>query len=422
MFDILDIESAFNNKKDIIIEVLTDYYGEEYADIIKEKIEDTLFIFRSKPEEEYRYVESHKGQVSRLNALLIETKYHSQKAIEEEIRKKSMDYIFTAVSVTFFGGRLEQKYENEVVKLFSDSNFNAGQIDSFSTKSIEILNNPNANPTIKASIKYDQEMFRRAIDAIGLKLNIDKTLVDKFIEIRKKCQKEYRDKICRETPYIKDISKAIIQKYGIPLPPGALHNYAFLQGSFAQNITGRKKDVPFSINVIRIPIIDLMNRNAKGLDVEIIHEIIHRIETNKNRVGISNNDKNIIMNEIRTQWTAVKIVKKLHENGIFIFDNPLDCKVEGESLYETLFPVTEELLKEYETLFKECAINNDPETINNTLGEEWDKYSKLVDVIYKDIRFCFDRLHKQYPAKLTLEIAEMIIKMKEHEKRGSKHV
>ncbi len=422
MFDIFDLESTFNKNKETIIKTLIDYYGEEYSEVIRERIENTVFIFQSDPEVEYKYIESHKDQVSKTEALLIKTKYYHQKAVEEEIRKKSIDYIFTAISVTFFGGRLDQKYKNQILDLFSDVNFNSSLIDSYSTKNIERLNNPKVIFAVRTSIKSDQEYFLLKLKELGLKPDINPVLVDKYIEIRKKCQTEYRNQIIEKTPYGKSISKAITQKYGVIIPPENLHDYIFLKSSFAHTITGRKNNEPFSIHIIKLPVIELMTIGTKGIDVELIHEIIHRIETNGTHVGITNHDKNIIANEIRTQKTSIKTTKKIHENGVFIFDNPKYYKIEGESLYEALFPITEELLEEYETLFKECSINNDLETISNSFGEEWDEYSKLLDIIYKDIELYFAAFHEQYRVKKTKEMTEKIDKMRSHEKRGSKHV
>ena len=62
-----------------------------------------------------------------------------------------------------------------------------------------------------------------------------------------------------------------------------------------------------------------------------------------------------------------------------MYDNPNDYKIEGESTYETLFPLTKDFLDEHETLFSNCAINNTPQKLDEYFGEFWEEFSKKIN-------------------------------------------
>lgn len=79
-----------------------------------------------------------------------------------------------------------------------------------------------------------------------------------------------------------------------------------------------------------------------------IHELVHAIE--------KRNSPNII-NEVVTQKAAINITRRLHDNGIFLFDNPIDYQIEGTTKYEALFPIIEPILTNYFYILKDAHIN-----------------------------------------------------------------
>ena len=156
-----------------------------------------------------------------------------------------------------------------------------------------------------------------------------------------------------------------------------------------------------------------------------MHEVIHKIETDKNYVGISIHDDrntNNIINEIRTQYLALKFTKQLHEEGIFIYDNPDDYNIEKECAYEVLFPLTQNFIDEYEDIISDCAINNTPNKLYEYFGEDWKEFSEQIDYIYYEhMKYFFGTNNIPY-INSNDKITELINNMNSFKKRGVKNV
>ena len=215
--------------------------------------------------------------------------------------------------------------------------------------------------------------------------------------------------------------KAIKSEFNLELQPEILSIISFIENAYAGNIIVENDNNISFYSYIRIPLIHLINIGVKGLDVNIIHELIHKIETDKNRVGISIlNDENTndIINEIRTQKLAIHITRKLHEQGIFIYDNPNDYKIEGESTYEWMFPLSESLLEEFEDIFSSCAINNDLEKLNDYFGSSWVTYSEHINNVYNTNMYLYSRFGKNPNIQLDESVTSMITDMELVSRKG----
>ena len=105
-----------------------------------------------------------------------------------------------------------------------------------------------------------------------------------------------------------------------------------------------------------------------------------------------------------------------------MYDNPNDYKIEGESTYETLFPLTKDFLDEHETLFSNCAINNTPQKLDEDFGEFWEEFSKKINSIYYDHMHLFSRTHSMPCINANDNITELINSMNLFKGRSVKNV
>ena len=428
MINLININENFNKNKKFIVDILINYYGQEYSKVIKDRLENVFFDFSSTPEEEYNYLKSHTDQVNDLNKLLIKLRYKQYEKIKSESQKSNFkalaEYVVNKLSISNFDNI---NIESETfLSLFTDKNFNSGYIDVFSSKSINLLNDLSIADSIKESIINDQKEFRRIVDSLGIKLeNLSADNVDKLIEYRKKLQTIYKSNITQKSRFGKNLFKEIRKKFDIELTPENLSAIAFLENAWSGYISvENEKNIAYN-QIIKIPLLHLINLGVKGLDVNIIHEIIHKIETNGNYVGISIHDDentNDIVNEIRTQILAIRITKELHQSGIFIYDNPNNYKIEGESTYEVLFPLTKEFFCEHEELFSNCAINNMPHILYEYFGEYWKEFSEKINNIYYNHMHYFSKTHSIPNIKFNDKITKLINNMELFKRRGTKNV
>lgn len=428
MINLININDNFNKNKKFIVDILINYYGQEYSNVIKERLENVFFDFSSTPEEEYKFLKSHTNQINDLNKLLIKIRYKQYEKIKSESQKSNFkalaEYVVNKLSISNFDNI---NIESETfLSLFTDKNFNSGYIDAFSSKSINLLNDLSLADSIKESIINDQKEFRRIIDSLGIRLeNLSTDNVDKLIEYRKKLQTIYKSNVAQKSRFGKNMFKEIRKKFDVELTPENLSAIAFLENAWSGSISVENENNIAYHQIIKIPLLHLINLGIKGLDVDIIHEIIHKIETNGNCVGISIHDDentNDIVNEIRTQIIAIQITKELHQLGIFIYDNPNNYKIEGESTYEVLFPLTKEFFCRYEELFSNCAINNTPHILYEYFGEYWKEFSEKINNIYYNHMHYFSKTHSIPNIKFNDKITELINNMELFKRRGTKNV
>jgi len=309
----------------VIIDILINYYGQEYSEVIRKRLDNVFFDFSSTPEEEYNFLRVHGNQLSGLSKLLIKLRYGEYKRIQSDLFEANFKWLIEYAQNKLLIGNIDKvNVESEkFLSLFTDKNLNGGYIDAFSSASISLLNDPDIAESIKESIINDQKEFMKIADSLGIRLeNLSTEDVDDLIEYRKKRQTSYKKDIIQNSLFGKNLFKSLKKRFSFELSPEDLSEIAFLENAWAGYIVDEKGDHTVYHQIIKIPLLHLMNLGIKGLDVGVIHEIIHKIETNGDYVGISihdENDTNNIINEIRTQNLAIKITKELHKLGIYIY-------------------------------------------------------------------------------------------------------
>ena len=428
MTDLMNISKNFERNKKVITELLINNYGKEYADIIRERIDNTLFIFSSEPSADYRYIESHEDEIDKTTALMIKPKYYSHREKEKEFRNEVNRKIKHFLKNTIVKGRMTDETADTLLNLVANGYYGPSYIDAFSTKNDNLLDDSRTPRTIRDSIAKDRKYMETIVTPLGIKLsNISSYDVDKFIEYREALKTKYEYNICLNTTYGKSVFDAITQKFGASLPPERVYPIIVNRDSSSHHIKVRDGKNPFYMNIVQVPIVSLLNSRAKGIDVDIIHEIIHRVESNMENIGIEKRmgtnkgeQQNRVTNEIRTQLLAIKLTKQLHELGTFIYDNPNDYKLEGESIYESFFPLTKDFFEEHEQLFTHCAINNNGEELSKYFGPVWEKFSTDIDALYYHPLSFLKRENGYIDDKDR--ITAMINDMNEFEKGGTRHV
>lgn len=429
MINIINISENFNKHKSIIISLLVDYYGQEYYSLINTRINSTYIDFSSTPVEDYKYTMRYTNEISPFDKLIINLRYKLYRRLEDKSRKTNFDlltkYVFESLLIT--DQNKIKSNMNLFISLFSDENFNSGLIDAFSSKSTSLLRDNNVAASIKESIIRDQEKFKKISNELGINvLNLSTDSVDELIAYRKKLQANHKNYIVQNSQFGRRMCKAIKREFNLELQPEILSIISFIENSYAGNIIVENDNNTSYYNYIRIPLIHLINIGVKGLDVNIIHELIHKVETDRDCVGISilnAENTNDIINEIRTQKLAIHITKILHEQGIFIYDNPKDYKIEGESTYEWMFPLTENFLDKFEDVFSNCAINNDSAKLKEFFGNSWVNYSQHINDVYNNNMYFFSQFGKIPNIQMEKSVASMIDDMElVYNKGGKKHV
>ena len=416
VINVTNISENFNKYKDDIINLLVDYYGQENYDLITERIDRTYIDFSSTPTDDFWYAEFHDSEISTSDKSIIRERYESYRKVENQASDKKKNllskYAFEKLSI-------DGTTANEKISFL----FLSSWINAFSSKS-----NDTVATSIKESIKNDQDSVKRLCDSYGIKNpNFPADIIDDIIDYKEKLQLNAQAYIIAKSQYGKEIFNNIKNEWDIELEPITLSTIAFLEtnsGGFAGNIMFPPEYHLPIYHFIRVPVTNLLNSGLKSIDVNVIHELVHECETKDMMVGIANKG---IINEVRTQKIAIQITKKMHEQGIFIYDNPDDCRIEGESTYEGLFPITEDFIDKYENTISNCAINNEGDKLTEYFGESWHRYCEYINKTYNDA-FPLLKYGEQSQIQIDAEVLSIINDMEQNynnynnRKEGTKYV
>lgn len=375
-----NISDNFNKCKPILLELLISYYGEEHRNKITERFNSIYFDFSSTPDEDYKYALSH--NLSDFEQ--IKKRFEDYERIKNKAKKIYRKLILKYIYKNFIQSyNIPKDKENLFISLFFDDEFNTGYIDSFSSESIELVNNPHTPIIVKQSIVDEQKRFMEISSELKLHYkNISLDLINKFINFRNIVQSAYETYIIKNSEFGKKIYKTIKREFNLKISPADITTFAFNEEP--QFIA--LEDYHFNnCRYIKYPITAIINCTSYGIDISIIHELIHAIENDGKNVGIriyKDSNLNNVANEIRTEKIAKKLTKKLHEKGIFIYDNPEDYQYEETSCYEWLFGFCSNFFEQFESFISNLAINGTPFKLDEQFGESWKTYSKHLDNIY----------------------------------------
>ncbi len=387
MVDILHIRDRFYKYKDVLACLFIDHYGEEYADIIKSRLEKVWYDFSSTPNEEYNFMQKHKDQFDIISKIFITLNYKDfslvQKRVQESHYSCFMEYIQRKWPIQPIDEKSEQFHS--FISLFTNESFERGSIDYLGSKFMELLDDASIYESKKDFIREEQEKMRKLLQLYGIKKeDISTDDVDDLIRYRKLLKLSYQNSIVENSQFGKHYNKTLKKVVNYPLSFEDTSSLAFKKDAYAGIIRINIEEDSTDYHLMKMPLLHLMNYGIKALDVFLIHELIHKIETNNGYAGITClfDNVNEIVNEIRTQNLAIKLTKKLHELGIYIYDNPDNLKYEGDSTYEIFFPSTKEFFDKHEKFFSDCAINNSLQQLVDYFGESFQELSSLLNVFF----------------------------------------
>lgn len=393
MIDINRISERFDKYKYFIIEILVDYYGKEKRNQLVNRLDSVYFNFSSTPLDNYQYALTHRNQITKTDFILSRVKYMQYKMKNNKSRNLNNDLLKKYIIDKFLIHNLDAFTQNEDIflSLFSDKTFHKGPIDSFSSRSIQLQRSPKIPKSVKDRIQMEQNQFNYIMSELGIEMKTPSAeLVDQFIAYRKKVQLNYKNYVAIKSKFGKDIFKEIKSQFHLKLNSDVFSDIVFRDNAFSGSVIVNGETF---YDYVRVPLIHLLNKGVRGLDVDIIHEMIHKSETDGNLVGITsynqgNPDKseNAVLNDIRTQMLAIRFTRQLHDMGIYIYDDPMDYRIEGESSYEWLFPISLEFLEKYEDIFKECAFHNTPSKLVDYFGTTFQKYSAYINNRYHHLK------------------------------------
>lgn len=305
-------------------------------------------------------------------------------------------------------------------------------IEYFGTKALSKLEDPKVSEYTKNQILNNQEMYFRKMGLLeeGIPFSVfkesdvcisntpNKESVDFIESQRKKAFKKFNKEYLIETSsYSKDME--IIQSLNlIGNDPYSINMFAKENFTAMINSAARKNgDVAESVPLL---IYNPYTVTEEYSDVFLVHEVNHVIELELlgidsqkiyHKCGFEYLEDDIetkeddpekddkrpfeLFNEVINQLIAMEVTKSMHDDNVYIADEPEKAKIEGNTTYERYSG----LVKNFYELFKKeillARTSKSLQPIFDSFGEE--NFNKLNDIIneYAEIPF-YDMMHDIY--------------------------
>ena len=245
------------------------------------------------------------------------------------------------------------------------------------------------------------------------KIRPNKNLVAIIVELSNKAINEKDQEFFVSTSNYQDIKNKLLE-LNLQLTDGASID-AFQQSCtcVCPNIVKDENGEYKSINPIYVP---LLNLNKGYRDVLIMHEILHVVELSIHQITekeviiktgfdflkeewangemTPDNEKyehNIrefeILSENLHQRMAMLVTEKLHQKGIYLFDDPKNSKIKGMTSYEQVNVMTEMFFVEFYQQIVDSLVEENMNQIYITVGKENLKMLNELVMEYRNLPY-----------------------------------
>lgn len=295
----------------------------------------------------------------------------------------------------------------DIFKIIDDSFTSVGLIESFNSSSDQTLKDENASTFQKELIIENRIKYFKKIgiydESIPPEEFIESSLAkqyepDKdFIEAVTKQKSFYLDKL--ETEVLESTStykedRSLIESLN-------LTESGYLDIDLYKNkvicVEPASKETENGLNLVTILFYSRGSTIQEYQDVFFIHEINHAIETEvlgRDEQGtihyktgfeeVTNDDNDyrpyLNFSENINQLIAMDITTLMHNDGIYLFDNPDNSKIVGGSSYEANNIFTYNFYKTWKDIILSARTNNNLEELYNTVGKEnFEELNRIIN-------------------------------------------
>lgn len=364
--NILNPEVALDDYSEKLFSLYESDYGRDNLDLIKKRMDETIYIFDSTPVDMVNYLvenEKHYGDCFRIDRAFDECRDYLK--VKDKIAGKLRDRFYKILANNF---ETDKKIAEQLTEL---------DIDSFSNASQEILDSEMTPLEVKNSIKLRREKYLSECDEVNVSALVDGNSIKKLFDIKDDFESEAQIFIMKHSKWGKRIRKQILEASGIKLSYEELTTLLLWGYSASSNVV-----LPYKNKTLRVCVFPLMkNFNDGNLDGIFFHENRHVVETEENFCGICSydEDKYTILNEIRTEKNSCR--DKFHLGDEVLFSNK--NYDEGKTnIYLSLFPYAGDFFDRYEEILNKIAVVNDIEKLENLFGvdnlREFDEYLETL--------------------------------------------
>ena len=394
---LLNPNKRFLEYRDYLIDLIASSYHKSFKDLIATRIKDAFYFFDSTPDVTYE-------SLYNLDSSLDELKYYKSlmddymskgEKLQDEIDDYTLRYLKELLNIS---DDVFDKNKEAILGL---------RFDAFDKKYKKYLDYDNEVRDLLLELQQDYIDTCKRIGIIPL---LDEEKLDSCIDFLKRQEKVLERNVIKNSIFGKNILDRL---GGIPFYKKILlaRNIIYFEEDFDCDVTAiTSLSKEYSKTFISFPL--LKKYLDRGLDINLLHELVHVCEMNDEHCSFIINKDYSIFNEFRTQEKARSLFKRLRKDNVYIFDQ--DNNTLNNSAYDIYLPLVNSLLDNYRELFDSSAINNSISLINKNLGKDnFNEYCCFLTNIYEN-NF---NIHKQsFDGDTISKNNDFINKMKTYSK------
>ena len=365
---LLNPNKRFLEYQDYLIDLIASSYHKSFKDLIATRIKDAFYFFDSTPDVTYE-------SLYNLDSSLDELKYYKSlmddymskgEKLQDEIDDYTLRYLKELLNIS---DDVFDKNKEVILGL---------RFDAFDKKYKKYLDYDNEVRDLLLELQQDYIDTCKRIGIIPL---LDEEKLDSCIDFLKRQEKVLERNVIKNSIFGKNILDRL---GGIPFYKKILlaRNIVFFEEDFDCDVTAiTSLSKEYSKTFISFPL--LKKYLDRGLDINLLHELVHVCEMNDEHCSFIINKDYSIFNEFRTQEKARSLFKRLRKDNVYIFDQ--DNNTLNNSAYDIYLPLVNSLLDNYRELFDSSAINNRLSVINENLGKDnFTNYCIFLTSLYEN--------------------------------------
>ena len=365
---LLNPNKRFLEYRDYLIDLIASSYHKSFKDLIATRIKDAFYFFDSTPDITYE-------SLYNLDSSLDELKYYKSlmddymskgEKLQDEIDDYTLRYLKELLNIS---DDVFDKNKEAILGL---------RFDAFDKKYKKYLDYDNEVRDLLLELQQD---YIDTCERIGIIPLLDEEKLDSCIDFLKRQEKVLERNVIKNSIFGKNILDRL---GGIPFYKKILlaRNIIYFEEDFDCDVTAiTSLSKEYSKTFISFPL--LKKYLDRGLDINLLHELVHVCEMNDEHCSFIINKDYSIFNEFRTQEKARSLFKRLRKDNVYIFDQ--DNNTLNNSAYDIYLPLVNSLLDNYRELFDSSAINNRLSVINENLGKDnFTNYCIFLTSLYEN--------------------------------------
>ena len=365
---LLNPNKRFLEYRDYLIDLIASSYHKSFKDLIATRIKDAFYFFDSTPDVTYETIKKLDSSLDNLKYYksLMDDYMSKGEKLQDEIDDYTLRYLKELLNIS---DDVFDKNKEAILGL---------RFDAFDKKYKKYLDYDNEVRDLLLELQQDYIDTCKRIGIIPL---LDEEKLDNCIEFLKRQEKVLERNVIKNSIFGKNILDRL---GGIPFYKKILlaRNIIYFEEDFDCDVTAiTSLSKEYSKTFISFPL--LKKYLDRGLDINLLHELVHVCEMNDEHCSFIINKDYSIFNEFRTQEKARSLFKRLRKDNVYIFDQ--DNNTLNNSAYDIYLPLVNSLLDNYRELFDSSAINNRLSVINENLGKDnFTNYCIFLTSLYEN--------------------------------------